>query len=132
MGRKGQAPFSAASGGFGRSGCFCQGAGLKSSDRVPPLLRLGFAFLRLRALAGSWSRILSVVRPGRDSSLILFRDSPPPLSRPDIVSDVRTVSPRSLALGVLSLSALEIILSQDHCFSINLFLAEMIAIACCP
>ena len=45
---------------------------------------MGFAFLRLRALAGSWSRILGVVRPGRDGSLILFRDSPPLLSHTPI------------------------------------------------
>ena len=96
------------------------------------MLRVGFAFLRLRALAGSWSQILGVVRPGRDGSLILFRNSPPPLSRPDIVSDIQAVSPWSLALGVLSLFALEIILSLGHGFSSHLFLVERIAIACCP
>ena len=70
VGCKGRAPFSAASGGFGFSGGFRQGAGLKSSDWVLLLSRVGFAFLRLRALAGFWSRILGVVRPGRDGSLI--------------------------------------------------------------
>ena len=49
-----------------------------------------------------------------DGSLIFLRDSPPPLYHPDIVADVRAVSPRSLALfqltlAVLSQSALEII-----------------------
>ena len=78
-----------------------------------------------------------MVRPGRGGSLVLFRDSPPPLSRPVIVSDIWAVSPRSLALcllalGVLSLSALEIILSPGHGFSSRLFLVEKMAIACCP
>ena len=44
MGCKGRAPFSAASGGFGRSSGFHQGAGLKSSDWVPHILQVGFAF----------------------------------------------------------------------------------------
>ena len=73
-----------------------------------------------------------MVRPGRDSSFILFRDSPPPLSCPDIVSDIQAVSPRSLALGVLSLSALEIIFGPGHGFSCHLYLVEKIVIACCP
>ena len=108
---------------------------MKSFDWVPHILRVGFAFLHLRALAGCWSRILGVVRPGRDGSLIFFRDSPPPLSRPDIVTDVRAVSPWSLALcqlalGVLSLSALEIIHGPGHSFSIHLLLLELMEIAC--
>ena len=69
--------------------------------------------------------------------LILFRDSSPPLSRPVIVSDIRAVSPRSLALcqlafGVLSLSALEIVLSSSRDFSSRLFLVEKVATACFP
>ena len=49
----------------------------------------------------------------------LFRDSPPTLYHPDIVTAVWSVSPRSLALSqltlaVLSLSALEIIHDPGH------------------
>ena len=69
-----------------------------------------------------------MVRPGRDDSLIFFRDSPPPLSRPDIVTDIQAVSPRSLALRVLSLSALAIICG--HGFSIHLFLLDLLEMAC--
>ena len=94
------------------------------------MLRVGFAFLRLQALACSWSRILGVVRHGRDGSLIFFRDSPPPLSRPDIVTDLRSLALCQLALGVLSMSALEIIRDQGHSFSIHLFLLELMEIAC--
>ena len=122
-------PFSVASGGF------CQGARLMSSGWVPLVLQVGFAFLHLRALAGSWSRILGVVRPGRDGSLIFFRGSPPPPSRPNIITDIRALSPRSLALcqlvlGVLSLSALEIIHGPGHGFSVHLFLLKLMVLAC--
>ena len=98
---------------------------------------MGFTFLRLRALAGSWSRILGVVRPGGDGSLILFKGFPSsPLLHPDIVSDIRADSPQSLALcqlalGVLSLAALEIVLGPGHSFSSHLFLVERMAMACC-
>ena len=37
---------------------FTKDAGLKSSDWVPHILRVGFAFLRLWALAGSWTESL--------------------------------------------------------------------------
>ena len=67
------------------------------------------------ALAGSWSRILGAVCPeGRIPHLLQGFPSSP-RSHPDIVSDIRAGSPRSLALcqvilEVLSLAALEIIL----------------------
>ena len=60
-----------------------------------------------------------MVRPGRDGSLIFFRDSPPLLYHPDIVTGMQAVSPWYLALSqltlaVLSLSALEIIHDPGH------------------
>ena len=94
------------------------------------MLRVGFAFLRLRALAVSCSRSLGVVRPGRDGSFIFLRDSLPPLYHPDIVTDLRAVSPQPLALGVPSLSALEIIRDPGPGFFIHLFLLELMEFAC--
>ena len=113
---------------------FTRVPGASRLDRVPPLLQVGFACLRFRALTGSWSRILGVARPKERIPHLLQGFPSSPHSHPDMVSDMRAVSLRSLALcqvalEMLTLAALEIVLDQGPSLSSNLFLVGKVAVA---